>query len=162
FWEERRSGRLANALDALRPGPGEDDLRGFEWHYLRHQGPEVEELSRHRGVVFAVAAAGGGGQVASVSADGAVQLLDVRRGREGAGWSLDGRACRGSLAFSAGARGLVSYPPPVPSGSVRPVTLWDVVRRKPLAKSVWPAREVFCVAVSPDGRTVAVGGARAD
>jgi WD40 repeat protein/tetratricopeptide (TPR) repeat protein len=27
--------KLAELLDALRPGPGQEDLRGFEWHYLQ-------------------------------------------------------------------------------------------------------------------------------
>jgi WD40 repeat protein len=162
FWEERRTDRLGKALDALRPGPGEDDLRGFEWHYLRHQSREVDELRGHRGVMYAVAAASEG-RVASVSADGAVKLWDVWTRTASGGWSLGGMVCRESLAFSAGARRLVSFlsdrPVTVP---LRRVTLWDVLGRKRLAEAAWPAREVFCVALSPDGRTVAIGGTRAD
>jgi hypothetical protein len=33
-WRENHVDRLQAALDALRPAPGEPDLRDFEWHYL--------------------------------------------------------------------------------------------------------------------------------
>src|SRR5262249_48142237 len=34
LWEERQLGLLGERLNQLRPRPGEEDLRGFEWHYL--------------------------------------------------------------------------------------------------------------------------------
>ena len=27
--------RMAEVLNSLAPGPGKEDLRGFEWHYLQ-------------------------------------------------------------------------------------------------------------------------------
>src|SRR5262249_55982459 len=32
-WEAHDVRRVISLLDELRPGDGEDDLRGFEWHY---------------------------------------------------------------------------------------------------------------------------------
>lgn len=34
-WESDNVGRVLELLDAQRPRPGQSDLRGFEWHYLR-------------------------------------------------------------------------------------------------------------------------------
>lgn len=36
-WEANDTRRVAKLLDALRPAPGEVDLRGFEWHYWDRQ-----------------------------------------------------------------------------------------------------------------------------
>jgi WD40 repeat protein len=36
-WELGNVRRVRTVLDSLRPAGGEDDLRGFEWHYLRRQ-----------------------------------------------------------------------------------------------------------------------------
>jgi WD40 repeat protein len=33
-WRDAQVGRVLELLEAQRPGPGEEDLRGFEWHYL--------------------------------------------------------------------------------------------------------------------------------
>src|SRR5689334_7394695 len=33
-WEEGQIAAAQALLDAWRPGPGEEDLRGFEWRYL--------------------------------------------------------------------------------------------------------------------------------
>src|SRR5262249_48313926 len=32
-WEANKVGRVLNLLEATKPQPGEDDLRGFEWYY---------------------------------------------------------------------------------------------------------------------------------
>lgn len=34
-WREGDTARMTALLTRLTPGPGEEDLRGFEWHYLR-------------------------------------------------------------------------------------------------------------------------------
>src|SRR5262249_20302975 len=34
-WEVHRLGEMRLSLDRCRPGPGEADPRGWEWHYLR-------------------------------------------------------------------------------------------------------------------------------
>jgi WD40 repeat protein/tRNA A-37 threonylcarbamoyl transferase component Bud32 len=36
-WELGNVPRVRTVLDSLRPAGGEDDLRGFEWHYIRRQ-----------------------------------------------------------------------------------------------------------------------------
>ena len=34
-WDENNLGRVHELLERHQPRPGETDLRGFEWHYLR-------------------------------------------------------------------------------------------------------------------------------
>ena len=40
-WASGNAGTMLHCLDAERPGMGEADLRGFEWHYLRDLGLRV-------------------------------------------------------------------------------------------------------------------------
>ena len=60
-WAAGNAGTMLDRLDGQRPGIGEADLRGFEWHYLRRLGSRL-----HR-EPFAQDSRGGG---AAVSPDG--------------------------------------------------------------------------------------------
>jgi WD40 repeat protein/serine/threonine protein kinase len=55
-WAENNLMRTRQLLELHRPGPGEPDLRGFEWHYLRglfHR--ELLVVKAHRGPASVVA-----------------------------------------------------------------------------------------------------------
>ena len=94
-WDENNLVRASELLEKHRPGPGEADLRGFEWHYLRRlfHGALVNAKA-HGGRVTAVAFAPDGKRLFSsgivqppsgmVYGDtrGEVKLWDVETGRE--------------------------------------------------------------------------------
>ena len=65
-----------------RPGPGEEDLRGFEWYYLWRLCHHDRTLRGHAGPVFAVAFSSDKKTLASASGDGTVRLWDVPGGKE--------------------------------------------------------------------------------
>src|SRR5205085_2921133 len=55
-WHGGNTGRVARLLDALRPGTGKDDLRGFEWHHLdRLCHDDLHTLKGHAGAVWGLA-----------------------------------------------------------------------------------------------------------
>jgi WD40 repeat protein len=79
-----QSGDLRTAREALLsllPLPKQDDLRGFDWHYLWGLlNQDHATLYGHRGTVAAVAASKDGLTVATGSTGGTVALWDVARG----------------------------------------------------------------------------------
>ena len=55
-WDENNLGRTHELLEKHRPRPGETDLRGFEWHYLRRLFQrDLLTVKAHAGGVTAVA-----------------------------------------------------------------------------------------------------------
>jgi WD40 repeat protein/serine/threonine protein kinase len=55
-WDENNLGRTRELLEKHRPRPGEIDLRGFEWHYLRRLSRrDLLNVKAHAGGVNAVA-----------------------------------------------------------------------------------------------------------
>lgn len=71
------TGRARRLLDAHRPAPGADDLRGWEWRYLWDQcrSRATAVLRSSGGAVWGVAAAGG--RVFSNEEDGTLREFDV-------------------------------------------------------------------------------------
>jgi WD40 repeat protein len=54
-WDENNLGRTRELLEKHRPRPGETDLRGFEWHYLRRLSRrDLLNVKAHAGGVNAV------------------------------------------------------------------------------------------------------------
>lgn len=72
-------GRARRTLEALRPKPGEKDLRGFEWHYLWNlcRGAQMATLTGHRGTVTCAVFSPDGKRLATGSHDGTVRIWDV-------------------------------------------------------------------------------------
>ena len=55
-WDENNLSRAHELLEKHRPRPGETDLRGFEWHYLRRLFQrDLLTVKAHPGGVSAVA-----------------------------------------------------------------------------------------------------------
>ena len=79
--EEWKDGNVANALSMLRnhiPGPGEPDLRNWEWHYLYslcHK--DVATLEGHRSSVNWLAWSPDGQRLATASSDATVRVWDA-------------------------------------------------------------------------------------
>lgn len=69
-------GLARRTLAGLKPRPGEDDLRGFEWRYLWNicQGDQVATLSGHAWIVTCAAFSPDGKSLASGSEDQTVKI----------------------------------------------------------------------------------------
>jgi hypothetical protein len=108
---EGNPARVNELLNELLPtavtGP-QDDMRGFDWHYLwRHNHNEAATLRGHEGWVYSVAFAPDGKTLASGSTDGTLKLWEVGTGRELA--TLMGRKYTAySVAFSPDGKTLAS------------------------------------------------------
>jgi WD40 repeat protein/serine/threonine protein kinase len=159
-WEANNLVRTRELLDRHRPGPGQADLRGFEWYYLQRLFLGGRwAVQAHAGPVFALAYAPDGRRIFSCgaawpaqphshSADwpGEVKLWEAATGRQ-LPLALQGptdRVCR--IALSPDGKRLAA-------GCGRQgIRVWDLATGQPMALEV-PAREiVFYVGFSPDGK----------
>jgi eukaryotic-like serine/threonine-protein kinase len=71
---------LRDALFAQMPGPGQKDVRGFEWHYLWRIAQDVM-LPGHNSLTTAIAYSANGNVCAVGSEDGGIDLFDRRTGK---------------------------------------------------------------------------------
>jgi WD40 repeat protein len=153
LWEGGHLGLMGEVLQRQRPGPGEEDLRGFEWYYLRRRGRGLVHLRGARAGVLAVAFSPDGRLCASGSVDGEVRVWDVATGLPRAGWQ-GLTVTVYSLAFSPDGQRLAAGGTDLQRGEVR---VWDVASGRLLAERAEPGGSIFAVAFAPDAQTLAVG-----
>jgi serine/threonine protein kinase len=83
-WQDARITRMQELLDKLRPQDGDEDLRSFEWHYLKrllgHH--SLLTLKGHASAVDCVAFSKDGKRLASASSDQTAKIWDASTGRE--------------------------------------------------------------------------------
>jgi WD40 repeat protein len=138
-WEERNVPRVLELLEQTRPGPGEDDLRGFEWYYWQRR-CNAELHSIH----VPSSLHGSSGQVARAL-----------------GGSFGMRFDTGGLVLSPdGSRAAAAGPMGAPDARVQPtIRLWDTVSGK--VAVTLSARYIVPPLFSADGRRVLVRGSTA-
>ncbi len=147
-----------DAIDELvtsyGPGDGEEDLRGFEWYYLRwlrQGGADGRRVLRsHIGGIYSVAFAPDGKTLATAGSDSLIRLCDVTTGRVrsvlwGSPFMLR------AVAYSPDGTTLAS------AGDDGAVRLWDVASGRVRHTLSGHTDHVYCVGFSPDGSLVASG-----
>ncbi|MBS0264621.1 MAG: protein kinase [Planctomycetes bacterium] len=149
--QNRQPTRALDFLETLRPGPGEDDLRGFDWHHLWHllTRDRTHILAGHQGGSVRVSVTPDGKTVATADGAGMVRLWDAETGRLIRSWSA-GPARVLCHAFSANGLQLAC------GDSAGKLTVWDVASQSQIGSATlgsacvsvaWlPGRELFLAA----------------
>jgi hypothetical protein len=150
-WETAELGRTMELLNAHRPGPGEEDPRGFEWFYLwRLCHADLFTLVGHRDAVGTVTFSPDGKRLATGSDDGTVKLWDATTGREAATFARHRQNVR-HVQFSPDGRTLTTL------STDGDVLFWDLkTGRVTRTLSLGPLGN-WSLAFSPDGRRLATG-----
>jgi WD40 repeat protein len=163
-------------LNETIPKPGEEDFRGFEWHYLDRQcRKELRILQGHSGAIWSVRYSPDGKLMATVGQDGTVRIWDAATSSEIRALKPNEGEAFGQIAFSpdgkriAATSSALSKGTPFmrPDGSFmspderiaaaallyRPLIVWDVEtwREVPLEEG----RGGHAVAFSPNGLLMA-------
>jgi WD40 repeat protein/serine/threonine protein kinase len=162
-WQNSDLPRLVELLDAHRPQPGQEDLRGFEWYYLwRLCHRDRFTVPAHGGTVAAVAVSADCRTIATGGGDGVVTLMDAATGKQlgelssplkpfagtRSGPSLDTVL---SLGFSADCSTLTGIAEEIPGQ----VTVWDAQTRQERGT----VDKLTAASLSPDGALLAWGDA---
>jgi WD40 repeat protein/serine/threonine protein kinase len=148
-WEGAEVKRVLELLEQHLSPNGEEDLRGFEWHYLhRLNDSALLTLEGHGGLVRSVVFSPDGKRLATGSEDGKVRVWDLANGREPL--VLTGHAADvASVAFSPDGQQIAS-------GSFdQAVRLWDANTGKMLRPFLGHSKALTCVTFSPDGKRLA-------
>jgi WD40 repeat protein len=146
------SGLLGYLLNGLRPGVDQDDLRGFEWHYLWNVARRDLHLRGHRESVLVTALSPDGKFCASGDGKGSIRLWDTRTGISHVEWTGHTVGVK-RLAFSPDGSRLISLGI---GKAVAELVVWDVMRRKEVARLEGDGKhQIRGAAIAPDGGLLA-------
>jgi WD40 repeat protein/predicted Ser/Thr protein kinase len=160
-WEDGHLGRVLDLLEAHLPREGEEDVRGFEWHYLWSLcHGELLALPGHTGTVLGVAWGPDGRYLASASMDGTVRVWGAASGKEVRVLTGHTREVR-MVVFSRDGQRLAS----VAGGGAREpgeVKVWDAADGHEVCAVQGRFGYVRAMVFSPDGRRLVTAGADPD
>jgi eukaryotic-like serine/threonine-protein kinase len=155
-WRQGLFGQLHELLDRQIPGPGQEDLRGLEWYYLRRRS-EGDRSMPHAADVTCLTVSRDGQRIATGDADGTLTVWDAATGRKlVAVKAHDGRVS--AVAFNRDGSRLVTS-----RGHARPdsgeVKVWDAQSGGHLQTLDKDGRGVGRLAFSPKGDRLYTAGA---
>ncbi|MEA3186350.1 MAG: eukaryotic-like serine/threonine-protein kinase, partial [Chthoniobacter sp.] len=163
-------GRARTMLDAQRPRPGHQDLRGWEWHYLwqQCQSDALFTLCQQSSEIFSLSVSEDGKWVAIGEAAGGVSVWDLQARREIARWP--GGDSGMVVAFSPTAPLLAFAPMEIPASTelerppvatrTRSIQLWDAGAQRVTGEL--PLGKEFCrgLVFSQDGERLLTATSR--
>ncbi len=149
-WDAANVGRTAQLVESNFPQNGEEDLRGFEWHYLRRLSRQNLRLTlQHPNEVHAVAFSPDGTKLATGDENGTGRLWEFATGRLLA--TLQAHKSKIlSLDFSPDGKTLAT------GSSDYLIIFWDVASGRQLMKMKAHEDAVLSLTFSPDGKWLAV------
>jgi WD40 repeat protein/serine/threonine protein kinase len=158
-WEGNNLGRTRQLLERHRPKPGEDDLRGFEWHYLErlfHRA--LLTINAHAGPISTVVFSPDGRRLYSsgrarpldaiqqASRPGEIKLWDAATGQP-MDLTLDGLSDSvRQIALSADGTYLAA------ACGLKGIQVWNLATRQRFDLETLPNKRTFAVGFSPDSK----------
>src|SRR5262249_10376275 len=159
-WKEGQIAPLWERLNEERPRPDQEDVRGFEWHYLWGQVARLRTQRRHENPVVAIGFSRDGRLHLSVGEDHTLKLWETTTGqmRTSMPLSLSGTG-KWSAAFTPDGTRLVCLREAQLNQGPQELPLWDVATGRCLARYDTPYRgHGVHLAIAPDSQTVAYSG----
>jgi WD40 repeat protein len=147
----------AKLLDEYQPAPGREDMRTFEWRYLRRQSQVQMAALQHHSRVDLVRLAPDGKTVAVAASDHTITLWDLTTGKKRGTIERHPEPVH-CLEFSPDSKTLASaggVEDEDPSG--REVRVWAADTGQPLVTLKGHTATVKCLAFAPDSKTLATG-----
>lgn len=149
-WEGGNVRRVIELLEASRPRPGEEDLRGFEWHRLWRLSHGEAAMFGLESAANAVAFSPDGRLLAVGVGDGSVRLLEVL-GRREVAFFRGHTGGTNAVAFSPDGRLLAT------GGGDGTAKVWDASSGREVLTLNGHRNAVNCLAFSHDGTVLATG-----
>jgi len=153
-WEAGELARTLDLLETLRPLPGQEDLRGFEWYYLWGlcNGSLLHTIQAHAGQVHSVAFSPDGATLSSCGEDGTIGIWDTATGNEKLRLHPEPPGVIMGVAYSPDGKSIIA------GGRNGLVYIFDTNRGQLRTTLSGQHSRVWSVAVSPDGKVVASTG----
>ncbi len=151
-WESANIARVRELLDKQIPADGQEDLRGFEWHYYQRLSQRQQRTLKFSSLVQGVAYAPNGQWLAVGLDDGSVKIVEVTTGHEL--YNLKGHTDR-VYAVSISPNGELL----ATASFDQTVRFWDVETGSEVSVLRDFKDKVVSAAFSPDGKLLATGEA---